>query len=557
MSGISLGPWLLAATLVPGTPQAGQPRVKYLDVPAGAETAAVLEWRDAGGPLAGERIRLSASEPVSLRHEPGHLVVVVFARADNSYVVDGPFVWPRYDESRRADVDWRRTLEGVAAAGVTGTPSLSLAFAARQASSILPACFWQDERRWTCFGVPLRVPVIVLWTRLADTLWWTMVAENGGGAWQRSEWARVLVVSAAAAPIQELRVTLTHAVAPPARLRNVRLGVAAVADAHVVWLNRSTAWVAASRPPPAAWAEVRARESAPRYLLLDELASGPTELPVPVLLESERMLEGRAVSAGQPAAGALITLCRLIDPAPEPGERIKPRRVTVAEGVADEEGRFRFGEMGDVPYEVVAWHPQFGRASVILTSAQSNIDVQLTPAGVARGRVLVGGKAASGVDVFSVPDMTAFAAAEDPMDVKGGDARTGADGRFLVTVAPSGGGELRIGGGQYAVMRIPLPPSALPIVDVGDVELAGAIQVSVVLDQDPGCSLRAVGPLGRAGLHVVNAVRSGPGLFQLSVPEAGAWQVDLDCAGTERALVPPTIQATPAMAGKEVRLMVR
>ena len=110
--------------------------------------------------------------------------------------------------------------------------------------------------------------------------------------------------------------------------------------------------------------------------------------------------------------------------------------------------------------------------------------------------------------------------ARDVTEVKGGDTKTGPDGRFAVALAPTPGGELRIGGGAYAIKRVPLPRSTATSLDLGDVELEAPIELLIALEGDPGCTLQAVGPIGRIGLQVVTAVRDPAG-HRLAVPEPG------------------------------------
>jgi hypothetical protein len=192
---------------------------------------------------------------------------------------------------------------------------------------------------------------------------------------------------------------------------------------------------------------------------------------------------------------------------------------------------------------------------VRLRPGATQVTIGLQAPGLARGRVLVGGTPAPGVDVISVPDPAAYLAAEDPLELKGGDTRSGPDGRFALPLAAGGGGELRVGGGAYAVVRVPLPPTPLPLVEVGDVEIGRGIAISVVLDQDPGCDLRAAGPIGRSGLHIVTATRTGPGLFALLLPEPGAWEFGLLCGREERALAPAVSKIDDGT--RQLRLAVR
>jgi hypothetical protein len=253
----------------------------------------------------------------------------------------------------------------------------------------------------------------------------------------------------------------------------------------------------------------------------------------------------------------MVSTFRLIEPVVRDSARAPPRRVLVAETIADDKGAFTIDVGSEGEYEIVAWHAQLGRASVPLTPGASDLLIHLRTSGLARGRVLVRGQPARGVDVVSVPDATAFTAAQDITDVKGGDTRTGPDGRFVVMVAAAGGGELRIGGGTFAVTRVPLPRPAVPALDLGDIELGGAIELTIVVDRETGCDARAAGPVGRTGLHLVTARRLEGGTFRFGLPEAGLWEFTLICGGVERALSPAAVQIGPAQMDRELRFTVR
>jgi hypothetical protein len=116
---------------------------------------------------------------------------------------------------------------------------------------------------------------------------------------------------------------------------------------------------------------------------------------------------------------------------------------------------------------------------------------------------------------------------------------------------------VRVGGGNHPIRRFTLPRAPIPLVDLGDIDLGGPIEVTVVLDRDPGCDIRATGPIGRSGLQVVGGTRAGPGLFNIAFPEEGTWEVHLLCGRDEHALVPAFVSITQANAGKEVRMAVR
>jgi len=209
--------------------------------------------------------------------------------------------------------------------------------------------------------------------------------------------------------------------------------VAAVAGAKLVFHEQSAIWVAGDEVPEGAWVEVLGARSGPLYLSMRELAEGPTSLPIHVALPDARVLDGTVLGQGDaPAAGSVVTLFRLLEKPPATTrDRDPPRRVLVGETTADRGGAFRFDLLGEADYEVVAWHPQLGRSSSVLTPGSDRVEIHLRSVGVVRGRVVLGGNPVEGVDVVGVPDQDAIRNAADLVDLKGGDARTGRDGRFL------------------------------------------------------------------------------------------------------------------------------
>jgi hypothetical protein len=248
---------------------------------------------------------------------------------------------------------------------------------------------------------------------------------------------------------------------------------------------------------------------------------------------------------------------RLIDPSSRMDANVKPRRVFAAEVIAGDAGEFSVEPLGDADYEVVAWHSQLGRASVHLAPGQAQVVLHLGSTGVVYGRVLSARRPLAGIDVVSVPDATTFNGADDVTDVKGGDARTGADGRFSVIAAAAGGGQLRIGGRGLRVRRIPLPRPARPVTDLGDIDLAPAMDIVLIVDPDPKCPLRAVGPVGRMGVQIVEAAPAAQGTYRIALPEDGLWEFGLACADGTRTLVPGSVTIGPQDAGREVRFAVR
>jgi hypothetical protein len=81
------------------------------------------------------------------------------------------------------------------------------------------------------------------------------------------------------------------------------------------------------------------------------------------------------------------------------------------------------------------------------------------------------------------------------------------------------------------------------------------LTIAVVLDRDSPCDIRAVGPIGRAGLQIVTGTSTGPGLYTIALPEEGSWEFSLACGRDEHAVVPAVVTVTANR--QEVRLMVR
>jgi hypothetical protein len=98
-------------------------------------------------------------------------------------------------------------------------------------------------------------------------------------------------------------------------------------------------------------------------------------------------------------------------------------------------------------------------------------------------------------------------------------------------------------------------PAAL--LDLGDIDLGSPLVITIVLDQDTACDVRATGPIGRSGLQIVTGPRTAPGLFRMVLPEPGLWAFGLLCGREERPLAPPTVTVSSANTGKEVRFSIR
>ena len=531
--------------------------VTYANVPLEAARVVVYEWRLPSEPVVARFAIDRSNQLVVIRGTPGVSVIVLFEHGDGSYLIDGPFAWPPTEAMRTVAPQVYRTVRGT----VPGVDALEVAIqwiGSRPARGAWPACYRNGRSAWACWGVTSDEPGVVVMAE-SSRIVWSRVDRAGPGPIRAAKWGRLLVVSERGVPASDVKVTFARPIAASAeRMRAIRLETGPVAGAVATPIEAGVTWLSGHDVPPKAWAELRTERSGPGYMLLQDVAEGGETMPLHVSLAERRVLNGKVVgSKSEIAAQALVSVFRLIDPPPADGSRTLPRRVLAAETVATETGAFTVGELGEADYEIVAWHPQLGRASVQLTPAERDLIVRLQSSGVVRGRVLAAGKPVRGVSVTSVPDAATFRGAEDMTEVKGGDTRTDANGRFAVMVAASGGGELRIGGGEYAVKRIPLPRPPAASLDLGDIDLGAAIELMVVLDRDPGCQVRAAGPLGVTGLHLVFGVRNGEGAHAIALPEPGLWQFDLLCADGRRPLDPSSMRVQQTDGTKALRFTVK
>jgi hypothetical protein len=535
-------------------------QIAYHDVPAEVSHVTAYQWQQGSPPVPLVIAMTRNGTEMSLTLSLPSAVVVLLQRADGAYLLDGPIAGRDLPAERAIDRTWRRTIDGGVTAAPGAPPPLDWITAAGATGLPWPACWWRSPSRWECMGVPLEDEGVVIGPE-GDRVLSAVVSGESTPILRASAWSRLLVVGdrAGIAP-PHVRVTAARPVAPSQRAHALRLDTAVVGDVRVTSVAPGVYWIAGDSSPPDAWLEIRSARSGPQYLPLADVAQGSPLLPMRALLEDRRDVAVVIASTrGDPAAGAVVTAFRLIDPQPPSSspDQPPPRRVVAGEAIAAADGTASIDGLGEADYEIVAWHPQLGRGTMRLAAGATQATIRLQAPGLARGRVLSGGTPAAGIEVFSVPDPAAYRSAADPIDLKGGDARTGPDGRFVLALAPGGGGELRVGGGTHPVVRVPLPRAVLPLVELGDIELGQPVSLTVTLDQDPGCDLRATGPVGRSGLQIVGAARTGPGLFAITLPEEGTWEFVLICGRAERALAPAVVTISARDGPRDVRLTVR
>jgi hypothetical protein len=380
---------MMGAAFLPAIAQGGAAAVSYVGVPPEVERVGVYRWRHGVAPAVVEARLDRAGSTWTVASAAGTDVIAVFVRGDGSYLVDGPFRWPSTSISRIVDRRWRRS---VRVGMLDGTPREGDIewIAAAGTRDMWPSCARDGPVAALCWGVPLDDHGIV-YVQTPRQIWWAVVHAAAAGPMHVSEWGRLLVVRAGAS--MGLRAAIEYAVEPAQRARSVRLQTSKVPNSGGVPVGSGSVWVHGAAVPPRAWIDVRTARAGPAFLPLGEVAAGPPSLPVYVALDETRSLEGLVIdAAAAPAPGALATVFRLLAPpdrTPASGTE-PPPRVFVAEAIADREGRFAIDGLGGADYEIVAWHPQRGRALVTL-GARTRVEIRLESAGTIRGRALSAG----------------------------------------------------------------------------------------------------------------------------------------------------------------------
>src|SRR5262249_27757548 len=152
-----------------------------------------------------------------------------------------------------------------------------------------------------------------------------------------SAWARLIVANDAAG-VGPLIAIIAHPVTSAERRNSVRLETAFVADAHAIPVSRAAVWITGERIPSSAWIALRARGAAPVFPPLEKTALPPRAFPLCTPPAPPRALDGIVRSSEGVAAGAVVTLFRLIDPPSTRADDQQARRVFAAETSTDASG---------------------------------------------------------------------------------------------------------------------------------------------------------------------------------------------------------------------------
>jgi len=499
---------------------------------------------------------------------PAGLETLLLLRAwDRSgYMVDGPFRWPHQPATYVVGARWRRTVRG--RAPHAGGPLSWVSAAEQTAPDSWPVCGWIAGAEWECVGVSISTAGVVVGGG-AGEIWFAIapgVANTTGietVVARTSGWGRLVTITPPArgtgAGRNQVEVAVRRLQQPRTRPRSVRLEVVADPRVRVERVASRAFWVGGAEAPEDAWIEIWGESAATERLDVRDVSGGPAEMPLRVRLGPAAAIAGRVTAGvGLAASGAVVTLSRFVGEPPD-DPKLPQKRVTIAEVRADAEGAFRFEDLATERYELIAMHPVYGRGESRVEARgpePEEVEVPLRRAPQAVGRVLRDGVPASGVRVTVAPDLAQFAAAKDMTELRGGETVTDQDGRFSVSLAARGSGELRIGDESGGVRRVPLGPAdaSPPVVDVGTIDINTLLPVTLVLEGSDGCELLMTGPIGRTGMTIARSTRLGPAMFRAALPEPGRWHIVAVCNRRERAVLPGVIDVSAARRDVTIRL---
>jgi hypothetical protein len=518
----------------------------------------------------GETSRADASGGRVIARGPSGVESLMLVRggAYAGYIMDGPFRWPTQETTHFIQARWRRTVRGRFPRADGPLVWISQDDYGAHES---PSCYWMSSADWECVGVPLDSAGVIVTTAPGQVHSAIPIGPLSAAGVQTSQrrtsaWGRLVVV-AAGLPVggeepMALHVTARRVISPRARPQSVRLEEAQNDRVRVDPAGNGAVWISGNDPPDDGWIEIRARGRATERIEAHEVAGAPAELPLRVQLQPSAAVFGHVTAGpGMAAPHSIVALYRFARRLPhehgEPDDHQKPqKRITVAEVRADAGGAFRFDDLARERYEIVAMHPALGRGEARVEPDGQEVDVPLRRPTGAVGLVVRDGVPAVGVPVVVVPALAQFAVSGDVTELRGGETETDSDGRFTISLAPRGSGELRVGDERTGVRRVPLGPvESLPaVVQIGTIELKPLPPLTLVFEAAGACDLLLTGPDARGGMSVVRASRLGPAMFQAALPEPGRWHVVAVCARRERAVMPATLDLVLGRSDVTIRL---
>jgi hypothetical protein len=413
------------------------------------------------------------------------------------------------------------------------------------------SCRLDTPGRWACSGI-LSSEAGVVTIAGEAAIAYVAVSEDGAvNPVAVASWGRMIRIVPGGVAEEALKGLQGLRLAPwkPARsnLRRQAQRFVPVEDSAVgvIRLSDVAFWVAGVLADPDAFVRIEGPEVATTRLFTAALAEGPPDVPVFVAMTPPTSLIGRVQS--KHADDADEAEVELLEPLRPHSDRVNDRdSLFIRRGKTrtSADGTFRFEKVEPGIYQIAATHPTYGRGAARVDRLGEPIVIHLTDPGRVSGRVLQRGVPVPAARVRFVPDQTSWAASVDPGDYIVNDVYAGADGRFTLTLPARREGVIQVTAPDGAMMRLPSPSPDNMEASLGDIILPAPIQVRLrLLDGPADCALFAIGPLGRLGLSIVPAARSLD-VYDLSLPEPGAWGLNAECGGRVREVDPPVISST-------------
>jgi len=406
-------------------------------------------------------------------------------------------------------------------------------------------CQLQPPRGWVC-GEQSSGDVGVVVIETPDVYGFVLLGRQGVIASGMAQWARMIRASVPGreglevAAMSATALRISHPVARP----NTRvLDVEPDADTRVWPIAPTTFWIAGTSRLPDAFIRFAAENVARHDEPLERIWGDVAEAPLDVLLQRPRSLRGRVESGSRAVPGAFVDV---FVRHPEEGDRpiLKTTRVVRVDSTrTDEEGRFTFDGLEPQLYKVAVVDFERGRGEQWADVNEAPLVIALEPPAKATGRVVRGQLPAPDVVVRFIPDAAAWRESTDPTAHLTLDTTTDDRGSFALSLPPAADGTLQLTASDGATRRVRLRGMAKASdLALGDIKLEEPIAVEVQTDI-PGCVVSAVGPAGVGGFAIVRGSTNGIA-HTLSLPEAGQWLMQVECAGVPRTVTQPLIDVS-------------
>jgi hypothetical protein len=474
------------------------------------------------------------------------------------YFLEGPFSWPAPGTTLRVDPVRRRTVTGTVDPGlsqpngITWLPSDDELFADRALCRIA-------RGTWQCLGAPWTVPGVVI-ALANESIGSTVIARASRHATERplvlepARWGRLVSVESPG-KATDIQISAWKTIAS----RNQRSQRERIEPNTSIRMQSVGAkmWITGLGLASGGFVQIDGSDITTTRIGLDDIASGPPNLPLTIQVRQSVPLKGEVVAPdGRPVPRAVVLVSEIVQSTSSDNQ---PRLRTIAEVQANNAGRFAVHGLGNQPYEFLVMDSLWGRARIKRTPDGRDLTIHLQRITRVGGRVVRQRVPVVDVPVRLRPDLNELASGTEPLDHVTLETRTGPDGRFTIALPPAGSTELQVGSEAlgYVRRRVPAARDAPYDIALGDLELGGAIRLEATLLTSEICDLLAAGPIGSSGMTIVAGTRQPASTFSLVLPESGRWLLTARCHGQELRVDPDFIDVPPDLAELTAQFSVR